>query len=470
MHFQCEGTISTSLANSPTAQKRALLIGINALSSPTEEYGFLQGPHRDVADMKALLTKNYGYQEQNIEVLIDDGIAGHLQPDRQSIIHAIDSLVRKTRSGDSLFFHYSGHTIQVPNQNNPEEDGMDECLVPLDGESRMITNHELRAHLVDTLPAGASLVAVFDSCHSVSLLDLEHMRCNRVFVPWISRVKRNEDEARTKLVPHIEIPVSPNRPRSSTSRTPLGQSPRNSPTRLRARRTSVDVSNSPALSPRSHLYPSSPLSPLKFTSFTAANSNMNPDSMSMAAPSSPRISYRKSNIPAPLKLWDNNKENFYGQASMTGASKPLSPTLYSAISDTGTVYESPLTTFCEGWCRAENTCVRDAGVSQVANVISLGSCKDAELSWENPEGVGMTQALIQILTNDPHPTLKDLVTQLSHLLHGFARDRHQRANAWKKYSKAHAIKSTLSSFDTKSFQHPQISSHRPLDMEAEWFI
>ncbi|KAK7055818.1 peptidase C14, caspase domain-containing protein [Favolaschia claudopus] len=452
MHFQCEGTISTSLANSPTAQKRALLIGINALSSPTEEYGYLQGPHRDVADMKALLTKNYGYEEQNIEVLIDDGIAGHLQPDRQSIIHGIDSLVRKTRSGDSLFFHYSGHTIQVPNQNNPEEDGMDECLVPLDGESRMITNHELRAHLVDTLPAGATLVAVFDSCHSASLLDLEHMRCNRVFV------KRNEEEARTQLgenervmvsaisqlvflVPHIEIPVSPNPPRSSTSRTPLVNHPEILQLAFRARRTSVDPSFSP-----------------KIYFIHGSKSNMNPDSMSMAAPSSPRISYRKSNIPAPLKLWDNNKENFYGQASMT------------AISDTGTVYESPLTTFCEGWCRAENTCVPDTGVSQVANVISLGSCKDAELSWENPEGVGMTQALIQILTNDPHPTLKDLVTHLSHLLHGFARERHQRANAWKKYSKANAISSTLSSFDTKSFQHPQISSHRPLDMEAEWYI
>jgi hypothetical protein len=66
--------------------KKALLIGINGLSSPTVDYHLLDGPHRDVAEMKSLLTGAYGYQEEDIQVLVDDGIAGHMQPDRRNIV------------------------------------------------------------------------------------------------------------------------------------------------------------------------------------------------------------------------------------------------------------------------------------------------------------------------------------------------------------------------------------------------
>jgi hypothetical protein len=83
----------------------------------------------------------------------------------------------------------------------------------------------------------------------------------------------------------------------------------------------------------------------------------------------------------------------------------------------------------------------------------------------------MTQALIQVLNKDPHPTLRNLVTSISHILHGLARDRHLRAKVWKKYRDAHGIKSSgLGSFDTETFQHPQIASHRPLDMNTKWDI
>ncbi|KAJ7620787.1 hypothetical protein B0H17DRAFT_1219533 [Mycena rosella] len=60
----------------------------------------------------------------------------------------------------------------MPSRSNTEDDGLDECLVPLDGEERMVTDNELRAHLVGTLPVSASLVAVYNSRHSASLLGL----------------------------------------------------------------------------------------------------------------------------------------------------------------------------------------------------------------------------------------------------------------------------------------------------------
>lgn len=44
--------------------------------------------------------------------------------------------------------------------------------------------------LVDPLPDGASLTAIFDSCHSGTLLDLDHYFCNAVYFPWLSKGKR----------------------------------------------------------------------------------------------------------------------------------------------------------------------------------------------------------------------------------------------------------------------------------------
>ncbi len=38
--------------------------------------------------------------------------------------------------------------------------------------------------LVDNLPIGASLLAIFDTCHSGTLLDLNHYACNQVWYPW----------------------------------------------------------------------------------------------------------------------------------------------------------------------------------------------------------------------------------------------------------------------------------------------
>ncbi|KAJ7157714.1 hypothetical protein C8R43DRAFT_1125381 [Mycena crocata] len=153
-------------------------IGINGLSFSNEEYRFLHGPRHDVVQMKALLIESYGYSDQNIRMLVDDEGPGHMQPDRESILASIESFANNTHPGDKLFF---------------------QCLVPLDGEDRMITNNELRTRLVDRLPTGATLVAVFDSCHSASLLDLEHLRCNRVFVPWLSKGKRKSDGMRNVL-------------------------------------------------------------------------------------------------------------------------------------------------------------------------------------------------------------------------------------------------------------------------------
>ncbi|KAJ7448524.1 caspase domain-containing protein, partial [Mycena latifolia] len=151
--------------------KKALLIGIR---SAGPGYAALAGPHRDVRLMRELLIGRYEYKGEDVVVLLDSEEGGEegegLQPTRENILRAIGDLVRGARSGDRFFFHYCGHTTQIANRSNSEEDGLDECLVPADGEAHVIMDNELRRHLIDPLPVGAALVAVFDSCHSASLL------------------------------------------------------------------------------------------------------------------------------------------------------------------------------------------------------------------------------------------------------------------------------------------------------------
>ena len=44
--------------------------------------------------------------------------------------------------------------------------------------------------MVDPLPVGVCLTAVFDACHSGTLLDLDHYKCNNPKFPWVKKVLR----------------------------------------------------------------------------------------------------------------------------------------------------------------------------------------------------------------------------------------------------------------------------------------
>ncbi|KAJ7469873.1 caspase domain-containing protein [Mycena galericulata] len=193
----------------PVPKKKALLIGISHTESGT--HAPQAGAHEDVLSMRKLLIEQYGYVPADIMILVDSDEGS--QPTRVNILRAIDDLVDGARKEDRFFFYYCGRTSPVHNMSNSEEDGLDECLVPLDGEHK-IKDTELSLHLVDPLPIGSSLVAVFDSCSSASLLDLAHFRCNRVYVPWIYKTRRRRDEiwdavVRRNALTHPLRPLTP---------------------------------------------------------------------------------------------------------------------------------------------------------------------------------------------------------------------------------------------------------------------
>ncbi|CAM9023681.1 unnamed protein product [Wickerhamomyces anomalus] len=116
----------------------------------------------------------------DIVVLTDDQREMVKVPIRENIIKAIGWLVSDAQPNDSLFFHYSGHGSQQEDTDGDEEDGIDETIVPLDFEKNgQIVDDELHARLVPPLKPGVRLTALFDSCHSGSVLDLPYTYSTR---------------------------------------------------------------------------------------------------------------------------------------------------------------------------------------------------------------------------------------------------------------------------------------------------
>ncbi|KAH8614151.1 Caspase domain [Trypanosoma vivax] len=148
---------------------KALLIGINY----TGKSGQLSGCVNDVRCMLSAL-HNISFPITDCCILVDEeGFRGNTaEPTRANILKHMAWLVYDTRPGDVLFFHYSGHGTQTKStKGSPEK--YDQCLVPLDYDGEgAILDDDLFDLLVKHLPAGVRMTAVFDCCHSASLLDL----------------------------------------------------------------------------------------------------------------------------------------------------------------------------------------------------------------------------------------------------------------------------------------------------------
>ena len=73
------------------------------------------------------------------------------------------------------YFTSVGHGSQEKDTDGDEKDATDETICPIDYTTAgMINDDEMHRLMVNPLPAGARLTALFDSCHSGSALDLPY--------------------------------------------------------------------------------------------------------------------------------------------------------------------------------------------------------------------------------------------------------------------------------------------------------
>jgi len=151
--------------------KKAVFIGINYAGSAAP----LSGCHNDVENLHKFITEQWGYEDAEIKILLDNDEDPETQPTRENIINALNWLVEGASQNDALFLHYSGHGGTQADTDGDEHDGTDETICPIDyQEAGMIVDDDLHAMLVKPLPKGCRLTVVFDACHSGSGLDLPY--------------------------------------------------------------------------------------------------------------------------------------------------------------------------------------------------------------------------------------------------------------------------------------------------------
>jgi metacaspase-1 len=220
--------------------KRALIIGINYTNSPYA----LPGCQNDCRNVIAFLKQVHDFEDEYITLLIDDPVAcdeDHL-PTKRNIMRSFRTFAMQCQEGDAVFVHYAGHGIAVEDQSGDEPDGFDGALLPVDyltaGE---ILDDEIFQLLLIPMPKNVVVTALFDCCHSGTILDLpfeysvEKPECDYDLVkfPHMHMVKEYRNNmARVKNWHDIQEPKSG----AKHSHSPIKHQPRGRPkTRSRTR-------------------------------------------------------------------------------------------------------------------------------------------------------------------------------------------------------------------------------------------
>ncbi|KAJ8582903.1 hypothetical protein M405DRAFT_823165 [Rhizopogon salebrosus TDB-379] len=180
-----------------SGRKRALLIGINYKGQHCE----LKGCNNDIRNILQPLVNQWGYHPRDIMLLTDEG--NNPLPTRRNILYEMHRLVSQSRAGDSIFIHFSGHGSQVQDPDGDEVDGYDEVIFPVDyQESGVIVDDEIHDILVKPLAAGSRLTALFQSCHSGTVLDLPYIYDPREhkFVHGVARSARTRKQSQAQVV------------------------------------------------------------------------------------------------------------------------------------------------------------------------------------------------------------------------------------------------------------------------------
>ncbi|KAJ6446926.1 metacaspase CasA [Purpureocillium lavendulum] len=155
-----------------TGKRKALLIGINYFG----QQGQLRGCINDVHNVSNFLTQHYNYKREDMVILTDDAQNPVMQPTKANIIRAMEWLVKGAQPNDALFLHYSGHGGQTEDVDGDEDDGYDEVIYPVDfKQAGHIVDDEIHFRVVKPLQAGVRLTAIFDSCHSATVMDLPYV-------------------------------------------------------------------------------------------------------------------------------------------------------------------------------------------------------------------------------------------------------------------------------------------------------
>ena len=133
----------------------ALIIGVNQYPDFTP----LKYAVEDAKSMKTTLMTQYGFPEENIELLTDQSAT------KEGIQNAFYDLVEKTKPDDAVVIFFAGHGTTRQNPGSNEDLGY---LIPIDGKEDNLTRSTLSMKTINTfsneIPAKSVLFLV-DACY-----------------------------------------------------------------------------------------------------------------------------------------------------------------------------------------------------------------------------------------------------------------------------------------------------------------
>jgi hypothetical protein len=162
-------TLLLCLSSGSFAQnKRALLIGINdyyKLDPSTQSIvrdaeNSLRGCINDAKSIRELLLSRFSFKASEISEIYNK------EATQDKILSELDKLLAASKSGDIVFFYYSGHGIQL---KNPVTKSTDEAIAPSDimyKRNGFIKTLHLASVFNKFVDKNVTLTTVFDCCHS----------------------------------------------------------------------------------------------------------------------------------------------------------------------------------------------------------------------------------------------------------------------------------------------------------------
>lgn len=141
-------------------KRKALLIGINYYETQYK----LSGCITDVESLNNKFCSSY-----DIKMITD---LTNKKPTRSVILSEFTALLESANSGDTVLFTFSGHGSHTTDLNREEIDGQDEMIISSD--LQYIIDDDFKTIIHQKLKTGATLIALFDSCHSGTILDLKY--------------------------------------------------------------------------------------------------------------------------------------------------------------------------------------------------------------------------------------------------------------------------------------------------------
>ncbi|KAH8618138.1 Caspase domain [Trypanosoma vivax] len=154
-------------ARAASGEVRGLFIGINYYGTSAQ----LSGCCNDVKQVLGTLQK-CGMPITSANILVDeDGFRPERPANTDNILRHLAWLVLGAKPGDVLFLFFSGHGTQTKASTTRPRSSTNVSSRGL-REKRLHPDNDIHKVLLSRLPAGVRLTAVFDCCHSGTMMDL----------------------------------------------------------------------------------------------------------------------------------------------------------------------------------------------------------------------------------------------------------------------------------------------------------